>query len=461
MVNLKVDGKSARTFHHKTHFMENTFIITGAKPLKGTITLSGAKNNALKVLFAALLFEGTVTVHNVPRIEDIHNLLEILKSLGVKAEFIEKHTVVIDPSGLSTNKVDLLAASKIRASFLLFAPLLYKFGEAYIPNPGGCRLGARPIDRIVDGLKALGIQVSYDSETGYYHAVMKEKPSGTYRFVKPSHTGTELLIMMSVFGGEEVTIENAAQEPEIDNLITFLTDAGADIHRRENSIIIHGVKKLVQDKPHTLTSDRIEAATYAVAAIATQGDVTISSIAYPFMYAFVEKIKEAGGGVEHIDEFTHRFYYDKPLTAINLETAPFPGFSTDWQPLMAVLLTQAQGTSSIHERIYENRFSYVSELKKLGAHISFIEKKIENPQKHYHFNYQPHKEYQQTIEIVGGHELHGGVLEVADLRAGATLAVAALVACGQSYLNGIHHLERGYEDFVEKITSLGGEIRSL
>lgn len=441
--------------------MDDTFVITGGNPLQGEITLSGAKNNALKVLFAALLFEGKVEIRHVPRIDDIIHLVSILKQLGVRADFIGENTVEIDASTINTSKVDLLIASKIRTSFLLFAPLLYKYGEAYIPNPGGCRLGARPIDRIVEGLGALGIDITYNSETGYYHARMTKKPSGSYRFPKPSHTGTELLIMMSVFGENEIVIENAAQEPEIDNLITFLTDGGADIHRREDAIIIRGVKKLSQKEPHELSSDRIEAATYAVAAIATKGDITLSKIAYPFIHAFSEKIKDAGGGVEHIDEYTHRFYYTKTLRAIQVETAPFPGFSTDWQPLMAVLLTQAKGISVIHERIYENRFSYVSELKKLGANIRFTDKEIKDPASHYQFNYDPQKTYQQTIEIAGQEALHGGVLEVADLRAGATLAVASFVAKGKSYLNGIHHLERGYEDFARKMKSVGGNISKV
>ncbi len=439
--------------------MEDAYIINGGHKLEGSVSLSGAKNIALKVLIAALLFDSKVVLNNIPRIDDIAELIHLLKLLGAHVEF-EQNTVTIDPSTVHENKVDLLHASKIRVSFLLFAPLLYRFQKTKIPNPGGCRLGARSIDRVIEGLHALGIHVTYDSATGYYDAIMDKKPAGTYTFPKPSHTGTEMMIMMSVFGDGVITIKNAAQEPEIDDLIALLNEGGARIEREGTDIVVTGVEKLVQQKPFTIASDRVEAITYAVAGIATQGDVTISHIEDHYIKTFVDTIQAAGAGVEKTGEGTWRFFY-QPLHAMSIETAPHPGFLTDWQPLMAILMTQAEGKSVIHERIFENRFSYVEELKRLGAHIEYIEKGIENPQAHYHFNYDPEKEYQQTIEISGPQKLHGGVMTVADLRAGATLAIAALMAEGESYIKGVHHLERGYEGFVEKISKLGGEIKKL
>src|SRR3989344_56968 len=229
--------------------MDNAFLIKGGKPLRGSITLSGAKNVALKVIIAALLIDQEVTLKNIPRINDVDELLHLIRSLGAKADFSEKHTVVIDGRTLNTNKVDLLHASKIRVSFMLFAPLLYKFSKCYVPNPGGCRIGARPIDRIVSGMKNLGVDLDYDSETGYYYARMKDKPGGYYKFPKETHTGTELLIMLSVLGKNKVELENTALEPEIDDLIRFLNLAGADIKKNGKKITIKAVNKLHIDRP--------------------------------------------------------------------------------------------------------------------------------------------------------------------------------------------------------------------
>lgn len=440
--------------------MEKTFKIVGGKKLQGEILLSGAKNIALKVLVGALLFNSKVILKNIPKIDDVLELIHLLKLLGVSIEF-EDNTVTIDPLTLTKNEVDLLHASKIRVSFLLFAPLLYRFKSAKIPNPGGCRLGARSIDRVIDGLKALGVKVLYNSETGYYDSYLDSKPAGTYSFEKPSHTGTELLILMSVFAEGTVYIKNVGLEPEIDDLIRFLNEGGAKIRRLNNDIEVIGVEKLQQIKPFTISSDRVEAITYAVLALATKGDVTVSDIKKEYIWSFVNLVKEAGAGVEELENNKWRFYYKGVIQEMKIETAPFPGFLTDWQPLMAVLMTQATGKSVIHETIFENRFSYVSELKKIGADIEYIEYSVEDPATHYHFNFNLEGEYKQTIEIAGPQELHSGVMTVSDLRAGATLAIGALIASGQSYVSGIHHLERGYEDFVKKVRSLGGDIEEV
>ncbi|KKQ38662.1 MAG: UDP-N-acetylglucosamine 1-carboxyvinyltransferase [Candidatus Roizmanbacteria bacterium GW2011_GWA2_37_7] len=439
--------------------MEDAYVIKGARPLKGKLQLSGAKNIALKVLIAALLFDSPVVLHNIPRICDIEALIDLLKLLGVQI-YHTHNTVTIDPRTLQKNKVDLLHASKIRVSFLLFAPLLYTFQKAEIPNPGGCRLGARSIDRIVDGLRTLGVMITYNSKTGYYEASILGQPHGEYTFEKPSHTGTELMIMMSVFCDGVVRIKNAAQEPEIDDLITMLNEGGANIHREDCEIIIKGVHTLTQKKPFTISADRVEAVTYAVLGIATRGDITISKIPDHYILAFIDVLQNAGAGVEQKGHGVWRFYY-KPMRTIDIETAPHPGFLTDWQPLLAVLMTQVKGKSTIHERIFENRFSYVEELRKLGATVEFIKPMITNPHEYYFFNYEAGKEYMQSIAITGPLDLHGGVLTVSDLRAGATLAIAALVADGESYVKGVHHIERGYENFVEKVRSLGGEIRKF
>ncbi len=441
--------------------MEDAYLIHGGKKLKGEVTLSGAKNAALKMVIGALLFDVKVTLNNVPRIRDLDELLHLFTELGIASEFIGSNTVVIDGTGLKSNTVDLLHGSKIRSTFLLFAPLLRKFKEAYIPNPGGCRIGARPIDRIMNGLKELGGIVEYDHATGYYHAKLEGKTQGSYTFEKPSHTGTEFMIMLSVFCEGTVSIHNAALEPEIDDLISFFNDGGAHIHREGNSILVVGVSSLSQKKPYTIVSDRNEAVTFAVLGLITKGDVTVGPINPHLLDVFISTVKKAGGGVEIKGANQIRFYYTGPFKATQIETAPHPGFMTDWQQNWVVLMTQAEGISTVHERVFENRFAFVSELQKLGANIEYDTTLVVNPKSYYHFTYDSEKVYKQSIRIYGPQQLHSGVLTVTDLRAGATLAIAALLVPGESYVNGVSILERGYERFVEKVIKLGGDIKRL
>ncbi|MCS6956528.1 MAG: UDP-N-acetylglucosamine 1-carboxyvinyltransferase [Patescibacteria group bacterium] len=440
--------------------MEDSYIINGGKKLRGEVFLSGAKNVALKMIIVSLLFEEKVILENIPQIKDVKELINLINDLGVKANFISKNVLEINPLGLNKNKVDFLYASKIRVSFMFFAPLLYKFKECFIPNPGGCRIGARPIDRIVDGMKALGIEVDYNSDTGYYQAKMTKKPFGYYKFSKPTHTGTELLIMLSVFSDKEVILDNCAVEPEIDDLINFLNQSGAKIEKENTKLKIIGVKKLKFKKPYSIITDRNEAATFIALSLATKGDLVLKNINFELIKTFVEKLKSAGAIIEEKESGIY-FKTENNLKAVSIETSPHPGFMTDWQPNWAVLMTQAQGVSTIVERVFENRFSYVEELKKLGAKIKFIEHKVKNPSEYYYFNYEKDKKYFQKIEIFGPTHLHGGVLNIADLRAGASLAVAALIAEGESVVNQVSILERGYEDFVEKVKSLGGIIRKV
>ncbi len=441
--------------------MEDAFIINGGVPLRGTVRLSGAKNVALKAVIAALLFEGKVVLQNIPRIRDIFELLHLITMLGGKADFVENNTVLIDATDLQTSTLDFLHASKIRVSFMLFAPLLYRFKQASIPNPGGCRIGARPIDRIVNGLKDLGVDVTYNSDTGYYTASIEGKPKGTYAFPKPSHTGTELMVLMSVFCEGTVAIRNAALEPEIDDLIALLNAGGADIRREGSDIIVKGVSRLVQKEPYTIVSDRNEAVTYAVAGLITNGDVTIGRIPEHYIKTFVDMIRKTGATVEQAGQDSWRFYRKGTLKSLDIETDPHPGFMTDWQPNWAVLMTQSEGTSVLHERVFENRFSYVEELVKLGARIESFQPEVLDPKSFYLFNWDPAKEHKQAIRIYGPQKLHNGVMTIADLRAGATLALAALFAKGESVVNGAAILERGYENFVGKVTQLGGDIKKV
>ncbi|GAB4219319.1 MAG: UDP-N-acetylglucosamine 1-carboxyvinyltransferase [Candidatus Microgenomates bacterium] len=440
--------------------MENSYIIQGGKKLQGEVYLSGAKNVALKMIITSLLFDEKIVLKNIPQINDVKELIHLINFLGAKVRFIDKNILEIDPTGLNNNKVDFLHASKIRVSFMLFAPLLYKFGSCFVPNPGGCRIGARPIDRIVDGMKSLGIDVDYDSESGYYQAKMRKKPSGYYHFTKPTHTGTELLIMLSIFTNDQVILENCAEEPEIDDLINFLNQSGAKIEKNKSTIKITGVKKLKFKKPYSIITDRNEAVTFVSLAVSTGGFINLKNINVELMDSFIEKIKKIGVIFENKDSGIV-FKANNQLKPSDIVTMPHPGFMTDWQPNWAILMTQANGRSTITERVFENRFSYVEELKKLGAKINFIQNYVENPNEYYFFNYEEGKQYQQKIEIFGPTKLHGGVLNISDLRAGATLAIAALIAQGESIINNVSIMERGYEDFVYKVKKLGGQIRKV
>ena len=439
--------------------MEDVFIIKGGKKLSGEIKLSGAKNVALKTIIGALLFDGEVILENIPKINDVLNLIDLIVDLGAEAKFIGPGKLKINGQSLIKRKVDFLRASKLRVSFMLFAPLLHRFGTAFIPNPGGCRLGARPIDRVVEGMKKLGVMVDYQSETGFYQAEMNAKPRGEYLFKKPSHTGTELLIILAAIGDRQVVIKNAALEPEIDDLINFLKSGGAKIKREGKKIIINGVNHLHQSEQYRIVADRNEAVTFVCLSLATGGEITIRGIEKLYLEDFFINFKKAGGRIDQLGEKDWHFSLFSELKAMNIETTPYPGFMTDWQPPWAVLMTQAEGESIIVERIFENRLGYVNELKKLGAKIEYFRPKINDPENYYFFNYQKDKIYYQAVKIFGPQKLHNGVVKIADLRAGATLAIAALIAKGESIVQGASILERGYENFVSKVRSLGGDIK--
>jgi UDP-N-acetylglucosamine 1-carboxyvinyltransferase len=439
--------------------MKDAYLIEGNTPLKGEVRLSGAKNVAVKAIIAALLFEGEVILKNIPHIQDVYELMKHFRDLGAKAEFYEENTVKIDGTGLKVNKSDLqLHDTGNRSSFMLFAPLLYKFKSAYIPNPSISKIGARPIDRVVQGMEELGVEVDYDEGTGFYKAEMKSLPKGSYTFNKPSHTGTEMLILLSVLSDNEVRIENAGLEPEIDDLIRFLNESGARISRNGTTIYIKGVKELHQQKPYTISWDRNEAVLYAVLAVITKGDIIISRIEESVIRAFNDALQRAGGGVEHLSDGRWRYFYKGPLKAVDITTSPHPGFMTDWQPVWAVLMTQAQGKSIIQERVHENRFNYVDELRKMGADIEFIKTPINNPAEYFFFNFDPSKKYNQTIRINGPKELLSSTVEITDIRTGIALITAAFAAEGKSTLNAASVLEKGYEKIVDKTVALGGII---
>lgn len=435
-------------------------VITGGKALHGEVEISGSKNVALKAIVAGLLTEEELTIGNVPVISDLTLMEEIAQNLGVEIRRVAG-TLKIKALNFKTNKVPLEEGARLRTSSMFMAPLVARLGQAVIPNPGGCRIGARPIDRHIEGLKKMGVKIKYSERDGYFHAESKKLKGVTYRFPKNTHTGTETLIMAAVLAEGQTVLENAAQEPEVDDLIVLFNAMGGKIKRvKPRTIVIQGVAKL-HGTTFKIMPDRNEAATFAVAALVTNGDIFLKNAQKKVLKPFLEKVREAGGKWKEEDNGL-RFFRSGELCATDIVTSPYPGFMTDWQAPWALLMTQAEGESIIHETIYEDRFQYVAELKKMGAKIELFNPKVLNPSKFYNFNWEDNRpEHFHAAQISGPTKLHDAVLNISDLRAGATLVLAALTAGGESYLTGLEHLDRGYEKFEERLESLGAKIKRV
>lgn len=440
--------------------MHDSYIINGGKPLRGEVTLSGAKNASIKLMIASVLFDGPTVLCGVPHNGDNAELINLLNDIGVSVHY-EGNTVTVNPTQINKHIVSLLYGSKVRSSFLLFGPLLHRFGEAHIPNPGGCRIGARPIERIINGIQALNVDVQYNPETGYYVAKSKGDIGGEYTFEKQTHTGTEALILLATCGTGKVTLHNCALEPEIDDLIMFLINGGADIRRDGKTIYINGVSLLSQKTPHTVVVDRNEAVTFAALAFATRGEITLTNLDQSLIHAFIEKVRVAGGGVEILSDTRVRFKFVGRLKATDIQTSPHPGYMTDWQPQWGLMMATADGVSTIHETMLEARLKYIQELQKVGAEAEFFQPTVADPHALYQFNYEDGKDYLQAVRITGVPKLHNGVMNVHDLRAGAVVVMAGLSAEGETIINGVAQLERGYENLIQKISALGGKIKKV
>ncbi len=431
------------------------FIVHGGTPLKGSVRISGAKNCALKVVVAGLYSEEPIVLHNIPNLSDTRVMLQILEEFGAETTFID-NTVTVRARTLVNNSVSLVHASKCKTATLAFGPLLNLTGEAHIPDPGGDKIGKRPIDRYIDGLRALGAEVSY--EDGTFHAYAPKGLRGaTYRFTKNTHVGTEMMVLATVCAKGQSIIENAAQEPEIDDLISLLNKMGGDIVRTDpRTIRVNGVTSL-HGTEHTILGDRLEAATFISAAMATKGQIELEGIDWMILSAFLQKVEEAGWHYE-ITQNGLKVWGDQ-LKATNVTTEIYPGFNTDCQSPWCVAMTQADGESTIHETIHEARFGYVKELQKMGAIIELYRPEVENPDEVYNFNLSDdHPDHPHAARISGPTQLHSAEVDAGDIRAGATLVIAALCADGASTVTGVHHIERGYERFVERFTALGAKI---
>jgi UDP-N-acetylglucosamine 1-carboxyvinyltransferase len=410
-------------------------IIRGQKRLKGEVTVSGAKNAALGVLPAALLLDDVCTIENVPDILDIKILKGIMESLGAGFEYIDKNTIRIDTSNVNSFIATCPDMHKLRGSYYLMGALLGRFKKAVVSFPGGCNLGVRPIDQHIKGFESLGAKVEIE------HGLVKlsaNKLVGTSIYLDVVSVGATINIMLAAIRAEGITtIENAAKEPHIVDIANFLNAMGANVKGAGTDIIrIRGVKNLRGDIVHSIIPDQIEAGTYMIAAAATRGDVLVKNVIPKHMESLTAKLLEMNVKVEEYDDSIRISAKDR-LNKVNIKTLPYPGFPTDLQPPAAVLLLRADGTSTITEGIFENRFQYIEELKRMGASI-----RVEG----------------RMAIIEGSSKLTGAPIKALDLRAGAACVIAGLIAEGETEISNVHYIDRGYENMVEKFQSLGAVI---
>lgn len=418
--------------------MENQYIIKGGTPLNGEVTIGGAKNAALGILAAAIMADETVVIDNLPNVRDINVLLTAIESIGATVKRIGPHVVSINGSTINDMTIDYDSIRKIRASYYLLGALLGKYKKAQVALPGGCEIGSRPIDLHLKGFRALGATVSI--EHGMINTSADELV-GNHIFLDTVSVGATINIMLAACMAEGKTvIENAAKEPHIVDVANFLNSMGANIKGAgTDKIRMTGVTSLHASE-YSIIPDQIEAGTFMVAAAATRGDVLIKNVISKHLEAISVKLMEIGATVEEFDDAI-RVTSDHRLGHTQIKTLPYPGFPTDMQPQIATLLALSDGTSIVTESIFENRFKYVDELSRMGASI-----KVEGG----------------NVAIIEGVEgFTGAAISAPDLRAGAALVVAALVAEGYSTVDCIHYIERGYECFEDKLAALGGYIEKI
>ncbi len=410
-------------------------LVKGGIALKGEVTVSGAKNAALPMLAAALLSQDVCRVENVPIIDDIKVLLDSIEDLGVKIDFEDNgHTVIMDCRKIDKLRVDYEHIKKIRASYYLLGSLLGGYSEAEVAMPGGCNLGARLIDQHIKGFEALGAEV--EIEHGMIKTRAKKLKGATIYLDMPS-VGATLNIMMAAVKAEGVTtIENPAKEPHIVDVANFLNSMGADVKGAGTDIVrVTGVKKL-HGAEYMIIPDMIEAGTYMVAAAITKGDVTIKNLIPKHMEAVVAKLNEMGVGVDEYDD-SIRVHYKGPYENIHVKTVPYPGFPTDMHPQFAALMGIVDGVGVMTESIFDSRFNYVAELSRMGADM-----KIKG----------------NTSLIEGVESYSGAEVSATDLRAGAALVLAGLAAQGETVINNVENIDRGYEHFEDKLRACGGQV---
>ncbi|MBL1277200.1 MAG: UDP-N-acetylglucosamine 1-carboxyvinyltransferase [Ectothiorhodospiraceae bacterium] len=413
-------------------------IITGGATLDGTIRISGAKNAALPVICATLMAEGVMTIGNVPHLQDVTTTMELLGAMGVTLVVDEKLAIETDTSTMTTFSAPYDLVKTMRASILVLGPLLARFGEAEVSLPGGCAIGARPVNLHIQGLQAMGAEITV--ENGYIKARADRLKGATIVLDLVTVTGTENLMMAASLAEGTTVLENAAREPEVVDLAKCLIKMGAKISGAGTSTItIEGVEKL-NGVRYDVLPDRIETGTYLVAAAITGGRITLKDTCPELLDAVLAKLREAGADIETGDDWITLDMHGKRPKAVDIHTAPYPAFPTDMQAQFTALNAIADGTSTIRETVFENRFMHMQELERMGASV-----RLEG----------------NTAIITGGEGLTGAPVMATDLRASASLVLAGLVAKGDTEVNRIYHIDRGYERIEEKLQQLGATIRRV
>lgn len=413
-------------------------VITGPTPLKGEVEINGAKNAAVAILPATLLINGICTITNLPNISDVQILCTILEKMGAKITWNNKNEITIDTRNINTTQAPLDLTSKFRASYYLIGSMLGRTGNIEVGMPGGCKLGARPIDQHIKGFELLGANV----EVGKGTIIAKSNYlTGNSIYMDIVSVGATINIMLAAVLAKGTTIiDNAAKEPHVVDVANFLNTMGADIRGAGTDVIkINGVEILPGNATYSIVPDQIEAGTFMLAAIASKGDLTIKNCITKHLDSLTAKITEIGGNVEDYGD-SIRVWYSKRPNKANIKTLPYPGFPTDLQPQMGVVLSTANGTSIINESIWESRFQYTNELNKMGAKIT--------PQG-------------KSAIFEGVDELFGSPVYSTDLRAGAALIIAGVSATGVTEIYNLEHIDRGYENIEEKFRKIGANIQRI
>ena len=414
------------------------FILKGDTRLAGEVGIGGAKNAVVAVIPAAILAQGRCVIHNVPNISDVSILLKVLSEMGARVSFHSKNTVEIDTTDTINPYVPYELARHLRASYYYLGALIGRCGKASVSMPGGCSLGVRPIDQHIKGFESLGAGVSIDH--GVINTEAAGKLVGSHIYFDVVSVGATINVMLSAVRAKGLTIlENVAKEPHIVDLANFLNTMGADVRGAGTDVIkIHGVD-IMRGCEYTIIPDQIEAGTYMIAAAATGGDVLIKNVIPKHMESISNKLVSAGATVDEYDE-SIRVRREGPILPTPTKTMSHPGFPTDMQPQFTAMLTRAEGTSMITEGIWDSRFRYVDELARMGANIQ-VDGKV--------------------AVVQGVEKLKAAPVKASDLRAGAALMIAALCAEGETEIEDIYHIERGYEDVVDKFQSLGADIKRV
>ena len=413
-------------------------IITGGTPLKGEVVISGAKNAAVAIIPATLLINGVCRIDNLPNISDVKLYCNILENMGAKIEWINEHEITIDTRRIDPHLVSLEDTRKFRASYYLLGALLGRCKFAEVSSPGGCNIGSKPIDLHIKSFEALGANV--EVANGKITATAK-RLKGTNIYMDVVSVGATINAMLAAVLAEGTTvIDNAAKEPHIVDVANFLNTMGADIRGAGTDMIkVNGVKELKGNSTYSVVPDQIEAGTFMIAAVASKGDIQIKNCITKHLESIIAKIEEVGGNVDANGDHL-RVWYSRKTHRANIKTLPYPGFPTDLQPQMGVLLSISEGTSIINEGIWESRFQYTQELNKMGAKITANGK-------------------QAVFE--GVKKLTGAPVTATDLRAGAALIIAGCIASGKTEIYNLNHIDRGYENIEEKFRKLGAKIQRV